>query len=220
MSAYLIGFFILKSDVRAEAAMWRVSFFTILITFVGSVVARAQTVAIQVADLQDRPVQGVILSVGGNGSTSSATDVAGKTQIIVPAGTQPGDAVVLILVRKPAPNLIFFSPWEGRATVPKPQGFIGVVLGARGDRAALTNPKVVSSITAAINAENHSPRLGSPSQAERYETLKVVARKAGFQAAELDSTIRTTMIDADDPTQRKRGATYVEDYPTSIKNPR
>jgi hypothetical protein len=198
----------------------RLSLLGTAVIFFVCVTARAQTVAIQVSDLQDRPIRGVVLSVSGNGSTSPATDIAGKTQIVAPAGTQPGDDVVLILVRKPAPNLIFFSPWEGRATVPKPQGFVGVVLGLRGDRTALANPKVVSSITAAINAENDSPGVVGTSQKERDETLKAVARKAGFEGVELDSAIRTTMINADDPKQRKQGETYVDDYPKSIRNPR
>src|ERR1019366_5196257 len=109
-------------------------------------------VAVQVFDLHDRPLKNIVLSVGGNGSTTPPTDVAGKTQIILPEGTKPGDTVVLILVRAPSPNFILFSPWEGRAVVPNPQAFIAVVIGVRGDAAALRNTSVQASmLTAAVS---------------------------------------------------------------------
>lgn len=91
----------------------------------------ATTVYLQVSDVHDQPMSGVILSTKTTGSTSPPSDVAGKTQITLNGSVQPGDAVVLVLVRAPRPGMRFYTPWEGFATVPKPSDAIPVVLGAR-----------------------------------------------------------------------------------------
>ena len=173
--------------------------------------AKAQSVAVQVSDLHDRPMTGVVLSVSGNGSTGAATDVAGKTQIVLPQGTQPGDSVILILVQTIPKNLIFFSPWEGRAIVPKPQGFIGVVLGARGDTAALKNSRFLVSITATITSLNRENEPGFWSL--KYRTFRTFSEQAGFKPDVLDNSIREFLSQTNDPSLRKLAKDYRADYP-------
>lgn len=176
-----------------------------------SMVASAQTVAIQVSDVHDRPIAGAILTTKGNGSTGSPTDAAGKTQVQLPKGLQTGDELALVLVKIKPPNFRFLSPWQGRAIVPKPTGFVDIVLGVIGDKAALGNPRVVSSLAAEIHRQN---KLTPDDRGERKRTLRAVSREAGFSAADVDSAIRTM---ESDPKQRKFVEAYEKDYPKAPK---
>jgi hypothetical protein len=109
------------------------------------------------------------------------------------------------------PNFRFLSPWRGRAIVPKPTGFLDIVLGVIGEKAALENPKVVSSLAAEIHRQNE---LAPDDLEERKRTLQTVSREAGFSAADLDSAIRTM---ESDPKQRKFVEAYEKDYPNAPK---
>lgn len=176
-----------------------------------SIVASAQTVAIQVSDVHDRPIAGAVLTTKGNGSTGSPTDVAGKAQVQLPRGLEAGDELALVLVKIKPPNFRFLSPWQGRAVVPKPTGFVDIVLGVIGDKAALGNPKVVSSLAAEIYRQNN---LTPDDPGERKRTLQTVSREAGFSAADIDSAIRTLERD---PKQRKFVEAYEKNYPNAPK---
>jgi hypothetical protein len=171
--------------------------------------AGSQTIPIQVSDLRDHPIAGAILSTKANGSTSDPTDRAGKTRVVLPTGLVAGDELALVLVN-PA-NLRFLSPWQGRAIVPKSSGFIEIVLGRIGDRAALSNPKVISSLATEIEKHN---RLSPDNLEKRKQTLQTVSEEAGFKAADVDAAIRAL---ANDSKHRMLFEAYVKDYPNSPK---
>lgn len=175
-----------------------------------SIAAESQTIAIQVSDLHDRPIVGTILSTKADGSTSAPTDIAGKTRVHLPAGIQAGDELALVLVKSNPTNLSFLSPWQGRVIVPKFSGFIEVVLGTNGDRAALHNPKVMSSLAAEIERQNKKLSPGNLEQRKR--NLETVSKEAGFKAADVDASIRAL---ANDPKQRMFYEPYVKNYPNS-----
>jgi len=180
---------------------------------------RGQTIAVQVSDVENHPLPGVVLSVA-NGSTGAATDVAVKTQLIPPNGIQPGDPILLILVS--GTKLVFFSPWHGHALTPTPKGFIAVVLGALGNIKALNNRRVVVSMMAAVNQRNDAHRaewwsFSGPSSIITDRTLNSVAKDSGFSASQVDGAIRTFLKDPgdiQDATVQKLGAAYLADYPT------
>jgi hypothetical protein len=177
--------------------------------------ALSQSVLIYVSDYHEKPISGTILSTKGAGSTSSPTDVSGRTQISIPSTMQPGDALELSLVRAPVQTMKIVSPWRGRATVPKPSGFIEVVLGVPGDRAALTDRRVVSSWALAIVRKNESSPTPLTDQ-KRSETLNEFAEQAGFTPAEIDSAIRA-LADVNDNNQRYAVDMYLDEYRTAPK---
>lgn len=76
----------------------------------------AQSLPVEVLDVHDHTLRNIVLTVGGNGSASSPSDIAGKTQILLPWGTKPGDPIVLILVTTPK-DFMMFSSWEGRTPI-------------------------------------------------------------------------------------------------------
>src|ERR1700687_2431813 len=178
--------------------------------------AEGQSVAVQVSAVQSRPIKGAVLSVSGNGSTSSPTDVAGKAQLILPQGTQPGDSIVLVLVRANPRNLMFFSPWHGLAVVPKPPGFIGVVLGARGDIKALDNSTVVVSFATALTWLNEQDTASESDWSMKYSTLSRLSGEVGFKPEQVDEAIRWGLVDTKDPDLRKIAVSYLAYYPEPL----
>jgi hypothetical protein len=184
-----------------------------------SLLADSQTIAIQVSNPQDRPIRGAILGTKGNGSTSSPTDVAGKTQIVPEQGTHAGDVLFLILVSAPLKNPQIFSPWEGRAVVPNPQGFIDVIVGEHGDRAVLRNSKVTWAILAAIDNLNATAGWGTGRNSKYFDyqvARRRIASDSGFEPAEVDAAIRSLAEETTDKHQRKVAKRYLEDYPTPL----
>jgi hypothetical protein len=153
-----------------------------------SMQAGTTVLTIQVSDPNDAPIPGVVLSTKLSSTTSAATDVAGKTQIVLQQQLQPGDQVPLVLVRAPSPNLIMFAPWEGRATVPRLFN-IEVVLAAPGNLKALNNKHVVESLASAV-VSNAKGQQSAMSQKDLAVSLQSVARKAGVDPSALDQSFR------------------------------
>lgn len=195
---------------------------------------QAQGLPIEVLDVHDHPLKSSVLTVGGNGSTSSPSDIAGKTQLLLPQGTKPGDSVVLILVRPGKPSMMF-SPWEGRTIVPTPPGFVTVVVGTQGNLAALQNNKVLAGMLSSIVVKNDriaqeqerwgeaAGKTGSTSEEqqrffkmEQAATLQSVSNEAGFDAHTLDTALRDS-VKSDNPETKRLGNEYVHYYPTFPK---
>jgi hypothetical protein len=177
--------------------------------------ARSQSVQIQVSDYHEHPILGTILSGKGSGtSTSKPTDLAGKTQIIPPPGAQSGDPFPLTLVKAPNPKMIIMSPFEGRATIPKPPWFIEVILGEPGDTWALKDERVVSSwaitLLAAYKAEQSPPSPGSSSSLEA--NLSRVASAAGFTPEQIDHAIHSLYNDTENANRRALAREYLREY--------
>jgi len=168
--------------------------------------AESQTVMIQVLDVHDHPVPGAILSAEGNGSTSAPTDRAGKTQIVLPL-PQPGDVLPLILVTPKSPMRIL-SPWKGRGTVPKPFGFVEVVLGRAGDVAALQNPAVVWSMAAAVVETKKEICETCATQVTADQALKRVAAEVELDPSRVDAAVRKLIEQKRDPAHEKVAIEY------------
>jgi hypothetical protein len=173
---------------------------------------------LQVSNYHDRPIPGVILSAKGTGSTGQPTDIAGKTQLVLPQGTQPGGNVFLILVRAPSKDLQIFSPLHGRATVPLPGDFVEVYLGVRGTVAALTNPKIVDSLAVAINKMNAEPPPvgGGAEDSEsqrRQDNLAEASKELGLEPNQVDDAIRELAKRVGGTRGEKIFAEYLEAYP-------
>jgi hypothetical protein len=164
----------------------------------------AQMVPAEVTNVQDHGLSGVEFTVSGNGATTGPTDHFGKTQIILPQGTQTGDVIVLVL-KQSKPPYIFYSPWGGRAVVPKPSGFIAIVLGTRGDRAALRNPKVMASALVTINEKNDKLRASTSFPDKAGRTVSAVAEEGGFSPQDLDAAIKGFLAETPDPSIQKLG---------------
>jgi hypothetical protein len=152
----------------------------------------ATVLTLQVSDLQDRPVVGVVVSAKDSAtSTSAPTDKAGKTQIVFAKDLQPGQDVVLVLVKAPSKKLRFFSPWEGSATVPTSDRAIAIVLGVLGDQAALVNPNVVGTLANAVARRVQlSATNGHTSPASTMDALSSVARECQLNPVQVDKAIR------------------------------
>jgi hypothetical protein len=93
-------------------------------------VAQDRTLTVQIKDAQDHPLSGIRISTENGGATSKASDVSGKTMLLIKAAT---GAVKLTLVDDMNNrNLVFMQPWDGRITVPPfkddSENFVLVVL--------------------------------------------------------------------------------------------
>jgi hypothetical protein len=179
--------------------------------------AWAQNVPAEVTDVHDHPLEGVELTVSGNGSTTGPTDTNGKTQIILPQGVGPGDTIVLVLKRAKQPNLMFYTPWEGRATVPNRPGYIPIVLGIRGDKTALNNPEVVKEILSVINTKNDVDRSGAYFPGKAKKTRAHISEQAGFNVEQIHAAIKKLIGSSDDPKIQSMGHVYLKDYATTPK---
>lgn len=168
--------------------------------------AQAQSIPIQVSDYHERPIQGVILSGKGPGtSTSPPTDLSGKTQVIPPPGTQPGDPLSLTLVKAPNSKMIIMSPFEGRATIPKAPWFVEVILGEPGDTWALKDERVVSTwaiVLLELNKAEQAPQAN----------LSRVASTAGFTTDQIDHAIHTMYNDTQNASRRALAKEYLRAY--------
>jgi biopolymer transport protein ExbB/biopolymer transport protein TolQ len=166
---------------------------------------------LQVSDSGDRPIRAVILSAKGGGSTSNPTDIAGKTQVLLPPGTQPGGDVFLTLVRAPSKDLRMIAPWHGHGIVPAWGGFLEVVLAAPGDLKALASPIVLKSVTAAINYMNGS--RGGDGGLLAQTNLREVSQELDLEPALVNGAIRAWATKVSDPQQMRLAIEYLAVYP-------
>lgn len=168
--------------------------------------ARSQIVQIQVSDYHEGPIQGAVLSGKASGtSTSKPTDLAGKTQIIPPPGAQPGDPLPLTLVKAPSPKMIIMSPFEGRATIPKPPWFVEVILGEPGDTWALKDERVVSTWALTLLELNKAEQAPEAN-------LSRVASVAGFTPDQIDHAIHTMYNNTENANRRQLARDYLRVY--------
>jgi hypothetical protein len=106
--------------------------------------AQDRTLVVQVIDTRDRPIAGVVLSTKGEGAVGQPTDISGKTKIRLAPQTRSGSWVSLLLVKvMDGRDLVFNSPWDGRARVPpfesESENFVPVVLIPRSERERLVS---------------------------------------------------------------------------------
>ena len=78
--------------------------------------AQDRTLMIQVNDVQGHPLSGIRISTQGRGFVSEATDVGGKTKILI--GSLAGAVTLELVGDADNRDLVFMQPWDGRITVP------------------------------------------------------------------------------------------------------
>jgi hypothetical protein len=131
------------------------------------IVARAQDriLVVQVVDTRDRPVPGVVLSTKGEGAVGTPTDISGKTRIRLAPQTRPDSWVSLVLVKVIGDqnlDLVFISPWDGRARVPpfenESENFVPVVVALRIEREKLQTGKALKDSALASLSGRRSPK--------------------------------------------------------------
>jgi hypothetical protein len=101
--------------------------------------------------------------------------------------------------------MIIMSPFEGRATIPRPPGFIEVILGAPGDPLALKDTRVAWAWINAIvqmNRESFHPQ----------DNLAKVAKAAGFSPMQLEDSIRSALAKDLTEHQKAVAAEYRSQY--------
>jgi len=193
----------------AEAAVWALCLVPVSLAEQGVLV-------IHVSDTQKRPISGVQLATEGDGSVGAPTDVAGKTRIRLAPQTRPQSWVTLQIV-KSLRDLVFISPWDGRAQVPpfenESDNYARIVLAARGDRALLENKSAVLALAARFNASVAPTRSNqSGSDDKRRAALTEVSKDYGLQPVDVDHAIRS--LGEKSPNSYEKGVTalYAKDY--------
>jgi hypothetical protein len=189
-----------------------------LLSWVSLLVAPASAksvISLQVSDYRDRPIMGVVLSVRNNGSLSHPTDVAGKTEIIIPQKIQPGERIALLLVAVPSKDLQFLAPWEGRATVPQPTDSIEVVLGKVGDPVVLTNSRVLASLAESVNSNGDASPVENFSVERSLNALKRIADTLIIDPSTIDSAIRNWAKSSKDSKLNDTKSKYLANLPAN-----
>jgi Flp pilus assembly protein TadD len=112
----------------------------------GVALAEKGVLVLQVSDLHEQPVAGLILETAGDGSRGMTAD-DGKTRIILAPQTQPGDWVTLQIVQKERGEKawVFISPWNSQVIVPpfenKSDHFFPIRVATKGARELAENPE-------------------------------------------------------------------------------
>lgn len=124
--------------------------------------AQDKLLVVQVVDTQGAPVAGVVLSTKADGQVANPTDIAGKTHIRLTSQFHPGSWVSLALVKVlDGRNLVFVSPWDGRARVPAPDeadNFVEVVLTRFEERLRLQSRNTLRDSLVTSLSERKRPR--------------------------------------------------------------
>jgi tetratricopeptide (TPR) repeat protein len=193
-----------------------------LIVFLCAVPSRvwgeAGKMSVQIQDAYERPIADVEIGIKGIGD-SKVSGSDGKVQLALGKDTNENDYVILQIVHSPrGKDLVIISPWDARTQVPsfkeKAENFVLVVLVQRGDRAALTNPKVTRGLAAQINQANSPKATGGPLQLEDAKANRdAVAKQYGFAPEDVDTAIRSWGSKASDPYDVGLAALYERDYP-------
>ena len=174
--------------------------------------ARAEEgiLVLRVADAHYHPVDGLVLSTQGDGSTSPPTDTAGKTRLRLAPQTKSGQWVSLSLqiARQPSGvEWVMISPWDWRARVPafenENENFVPIVVVKKADRAMLESGDALRAITASLLAAQ-SPKAGEKelSEAQRQQVLGEQAARFGLSPQEVDQAIRACGEKASDPFEK------------------
>jgi hypothetical protein len=92
----------------------RVSFF--LLAGVSMTAAQDRTLTLQVSDPMGHPISGVRIATKSKGFVGEATDVSGKTKILV--GIETGAVSLELVSINDSRDLVFMQPWDERVIVP------------------------------------------------------------------------------------------------------
>lgn len=177
-----------------------------------------------VANINEQPVAGAILSPRGAGSASAPTDKTGRTRIKLSRGAKPGKWVTLQLIKGPggASGWYLVSPWKGRAALPsldegETDNYLPVIVARQKDKLVLSNASAMSSIAAGILLEEAATfGTANPSATQRQLVLAAQAELMGVDPAEVDQSLRTSLGHAKDSYERGLLKLYNKAYSAAV----
>jgi tetratricopeptide (TPR) repeat protein len=172
---------------------------------------------LSVKDTEGHPLRGVQLGIEGIG-TSGLTGSDGKVRVRLGSAAEEGDYATLIIESSPkGRDYVMISPWDRRTQIPrfadKPENYVQVVLIQRGDRAALENGAALRSLAQQITTSSNSKGSYQSEPLDPKEALKLIARRYGLTAEDLDRAIREWGAKAEDPYDKGLADFYDRNYP-------
>jgi hypothetical protein len=96
------------------AGLVRVLFF--LLAGLSLAAGQDRTLTLQVSDPMGHPISGVRIATKSKGYVGEATDVSGKTKILV--GIETGAVSLELVSVNDGRDLVFMQPWDERVVVP------------------------------------------------------------------------------------------------------
>jgi tetratricopeptide (TPR) repeat protein len=151
---------------------------------------------VQVEGLDRRLIAGARLTVRGQAGVSPPSTPAGRTQIPLAPGTQPGTWVTLRLVQSPpGKDFAILSPWDEQVMLPLTsavtQNYVSVVLVERRARRLLEDPDALAILMRRVLGTEQPPLPSSrPQMMVLAEARERVAREFGVSADSLDAALR------------------------------
>jgi tetratricopeptide (TPR) repeat protein len=109
-----------------------------------------------VVSTQEKPLQGIVVTIKGFGGPSAPTTLDGKTRLPLHPHTEIGASVFLGIVPGEVDH-VFIDPWDSRVIVPSPElapdDFVQAVLAERGKKEELQNPAVIRAIVEKVTGD-------------------------------------------------------------------
>lgn len=192
--------------------------------FSGLALAEDGVLVIHVADAEDEPIKGVVLSNKGDGTQSDPTNRTGVTRLALPRDARPNSWIFLQVLKgiEEKDSWILISPWDGRVAVPsfnnESENFVSVVVAKKFDKRLLANSIALRAMAATANSGLTSKTAGDTiSEEQRRAVLDEVAKSYGLEADEIDKAIRAWGEKAKDPYEKGLAALYEENYPLATE---
>jgi hypothetical protein len=169
---------------------------------------------LSVTDTQDRPLNGVALSLAGPETVAHTS--AGGVRLPLPPNIVPGTRVSLQVHDK---QWVMISPWNGEVVVPAAgQGAVAVILAKRGDKESLASSdalhaiaeRVLSGLAAAQRSRD------SLSEAERRTVLSHEAEEFGFTSSEIDRALRGLGAAPANLEDKRLIGRYLQNFPKPV----
>lgn len=168
---------------------------------------------LSVANTGDEAIANVTLKCKGD-APPAASDRNGTARMKLPAGTRPGNSVMLQVT---AGDWVMISPWDGRVIVPpfdnNPQNFVSIVIARKSDKQMLASAKAVEAMASRVLKEVGSKLDKQLSDEERRQVLEAQAREFGLTPEEVDRAIREWSRKVTDLYQQGLAELYQKNYP-------
>jgi len=191
-----------------------------ILSLVISVHAEDGFLVVHVVNLEDAPLDGVVLSIKGKGTESEPT-ASGATRLKLPNDVKPSSEISLQLLRGPdEEEWVLISPWDGRVIVPPfdDKSYVSIWLGKKGDKQLLSSGKALSTITATILKELSPKSAGEGiTEEQRRKVLDEQGKAYGLNPDDVDKAIRDWSEHTNDPYEKGLAALYEKNYPEATK---
>lgn len=180
--------------------------------------AEQGSILVQVTDTSHRPIRGIEIGIDGFGGSKPTGD-DGKAKIPIGKDSRAGEPVsVSILHSPPGRDMEIISPWGFTAPIPafedKPGNFLPIVVVDKGNREALQDGSVISSLVKKVNQAN-APKTAGERQPvpDPKANLALVAAQYGLKPKEIDEAIKAWSKTPRDAEDAGLAAFYLHNYP-------